>query len=167
MVRAGIKYFIMFVVVVLVQVLLLNHIQFSGYINPWFYILFILLLPVSTPRYAVLLLAFVLGMVVDIFSDTLGLHTAATVFMGYFRSSVIRMLTMRESEQSDYPGLHQYGLRWFFLYVLVLTVIHHMFLFYLEVFTFAGFFRTFTRTVFSSIFTLFVIILSQFLVFRE
>lgn len=167
MVQVWIKYIIMFAAVVLAQVLLLNQVQLSGYLNPYLYILFILLLPVSMPRYAVLLLSFVLGMVIDIFSDTPGLHAAATVFMGFFRTPVISMLSTRESDQSDFPGLHQTGMSWFLTYTLLLTLLHHLFLFYLEVFTFAGFFHTLLRVVFSTIFTVFIIVLSQFLVFRH
>jgi hypothetical protein len=167
MVRVWIKYITMFIIVVLLQVLLFNQVQFSGFVNPWFYILFILLLPVSTPGYAVLLLAFLLGMSVDIFSDTPGLHTAATLVPGFFRASVISMLSARESEQSDYPGLKQTGFRWFISYAVILILIHHFVLFYLEVFSFAGFFRTFIRSIFSTAFTLFVVVLSQFLVFRD
>jgi rod shape-determining protein MreD len=158
---------VMFITVILVQVLLLNQVQFSGYLNPYFYLLFILLLPVSTPRYAVLLLSFMLGLVVDIFSDTLGLHASATVILGFFRSPVINMLSIRESDQSDYPGLKQTGIKWFFLYITILVLMHHLWLFYLEVFTFADFFRTFIRAVFSSVFTVFIIALSQLLVFRD
>jgi rod shape-determining protein MreD len=167
MVRVWIKYLMMFITVILVQVLLLNQVQFSGYLNPYFYLLFILLLPVSTPRYAVLLLSFMLGLVVDIFSDTLGLHASATVILGFFRSPVINMLSIRESDQSDYPGLKQTGIKWFFLYITILVLMHHLWLFYLEVFTFADFFRTFIRAVFSSVFTVFIIALSQLLVFRD
>lgn len=167
MVRIWIKYALMFAVAVLIQVLILNQVQISGYLNPWFYVLFILLLPVSTPRYAVVLLSFILGFTIDIFSDTLGLHMAATVLLGYVRTPVISMLSARESEQSDYPGIRQTGYRWFLLYAAILVAIHHFFLFYLEVFTFAGFFRTFIRAVLSVGFSLFVIILSQFLIFRD
>jgi rod shape-determining protein MreD len=167
MIRIWIKYTLMFVLVVLVQVLLLNQVQLSGYLNPYFYVLFILLLPVSTPRYAVLLLAFFVGFTIDIFSDTMGLHTASTVLLGYFRAPIAGLLSARESDQSDYPGLKQTGLRWFILYISILVLIHHFFLFYLEVFTFIRFFHTFIRAVFSSVFTVFIIVLSQFLVFRE
>lgn len=157
----------MFAVAVLIQVLILNQVQISGYLNPWFYVLFIILLPVSTPRYAVLLLSFLLGLIIDIFSDSLGLHMASSVLLGYFRSPVTGMLSARELEQSDYPGLKQTGFRWFLLYAAILITIHHFFLFYLEVFTFAGFFRTMIRALLSVGFSLFVIVLSQFLIFRD
>jgi rod shape-determining protein MreD len=157
----------MFMVSVFVQVLLLNQVQFSGYLNPYFYVLVILLLPVSLPRYAVLLLSFILGFMIDIFSDTAGLHAASTVLLGVLRTPVITSLTARESDQSDYPGLKQTGLRWFLIYVSVLVLFHHLFLFYLEIFSFASFFRTFIRVIFSTVFSVFIIVLSQFLIFRN
>ena len=149
------------------QVLILNQVQLSGYLNPYFYLLFILLLPVSTPRYAVLLLSFFLGIVVDVFSDSLGLHASATLVMGFFRSPVINLISVRESDQSDFPGLKQTGFKWFLIYITILVLIHHFWLFYLEVFTFTGFFRTFIRAVISSVFSVFIIAFSQLLVFRD
>lgn len=83
MIRDLLKYTIMLVVLVLLQVLLLNNIQFSGYINPYMYVLFILLLPFETPRYLLLLLGFFLGLLVDIFSNTPGFHASATTFLAF------------------------------------------------------------------------------------
>lgn len=162
-----IKYLLMFAFVVLVQILLLNQIKISGFLNPFFYVLFILLLPISTPRYLVILLSFLLGLTIDIFSDTLGLHMAASVLMGYLRVPVMNMISGRESELSDYPSEKNNGFRWFVLYVATLVLFHHFFLFYLEVFSFSGFFRTLFRVFSSSILSVFIIVLSQFLIFRE
>jgi len=162
-----IKYPVMFVTVVLIQVLLLNQIQFSGFVNPYLYLLFILLLPVSMARYQVLLLSFLLGLTIDVFSNTPGIHASATVFAGFLRSPVIGRLSGRESEINDYPGLKQNGMRWFILYTAVMVILHHFFLFYVEVFTLSRFFATFFRSLASSVFTIFMIVLSQFLIFRD
>jgi rod shape-determining protein MreD len=157
----------MFLVLVLVQVLLFNQVHFGGFLNPYIYVLFILLLPISMPQYQVLLLSFLMGITIDWFSNTLGLHASATVMMGFLRLPVIKLITQKESEQSDYPGLKQTGLRWFLLYVSFLVLIHHFFLFYVEVFSFDNFHRTLLRSAASSVFTVFILFLSQFLVFRE
>ena len=167
MLRVWIKYTVMFIVLVLTQVLLLNYIQFSGYLNPYMYVLFILLLPVSMPRYAVVLLGFLIGLVVDIFSNTGGMHAAATTFMAFVRPHVITLITAKEMDKSDYPGLSQYGLRWFLYYSGILVLLHHFFFFYLEAFTFIDFFGTMFRVILSSVFTVFIIVLSQFIIFRE
>lgn len=162
-----IKYPVMFVVLVLFQVLVFNQVQLAGFLNPYIYVLFILLLPVSMPQYQVLLFSFLIGISVDWFSNTLGLHAASSVLMGFMRLPVMNLVSQRESDQVNYPGLHQPGWRWFLLYASILVVIHHFFLFFTEVFSFAGFFRTFLRSVASSAFTIGILVISQFLVFRE
>ncbi len=167
MARIWIKYILMFIFVVLIQVLILNQLQISGYLNPYFYVLFILLLPVSTPRYLVLLLAFIIGFSIDFFSDTPGLHAAATTLLGYLRTPVLYLVSGRGSDMAEYPTLKNNGLRWFLIYSVLLVLIHHFFLFYMEVFSFAGFFRTLIRVIFSTILSVFVIVLSQFLIFRD
>jgi rod shape-determining protein MreD len=157
----------MFLVAVLVQVLFLNQVQFSGYINPYFYIVFVLLLPLSTPRYLLLLLGFLIGLTIDIFSDSLGIHAAATVLIAYIRPFVIRVISTREEDRNDFPGLLQNKFGWFFSYVTILVLAHHFVLFYLEYFTFSHFFYTLLKVIFSSVFTIFIIVLSQFLIFRK
>jgi hypothetical protein len=142
-------------------------VQFSGFFNPYVYVLFIILLPLSIPRYAMLILAFLLGLVIDIFSNSLGVHSAATVFVAYIRPLVIRIISPREDDRSDYPGLNQNKLSWFINYVFIIVFLHHAMLFYLEVYTFANFFNTLYRVILSSLFSIIVIVLSQFLVFRD
>ncbi len=162
-----IKYPVMFTVLVLLQVLVFNQIHLGGFLNPYVYILFILLLPVSMPPYQVLLLSFLVGISVDWFSNTLGLHAAASVMIGVLRLPVINLISQRESDKVYYPGLHQTGWRWFLLYASLLVVIHHFFLFFTEVFSFTDFFRTVLRSLASSVFTIIILVISQFLVFRE
>ena len=72
-----IKYGFIFIALVLTQVLVLNHIQFSGFVNPYIYVLFVLLLPMGSPRYVVLLLAFFIGLTIDVFSNSPGIHSFA------------------------------------------------------------------------------------------
>jgi len=157
----------MFISLVLVQVLIFNQVQFSGFFNPYVYLLFIILLPLSAPRYLVLILAFLLGLIIDVFSNSLGVHSAATVFAAYARPLVIRVISNREDDKSDYPGLHQNKLIWFINYLLIMVLLHHTVLFYLEVYTFTNFFNTFYRVILSSLFSIIIIVLSQFLVFKD
>ena len=167
MIRILSKYAVMFISLVLIQVLIFNQVQFSGFFNPYVYVLFIILLPLSTPRYAILILAFALGLIIDIFSNSLGVHSAATVFIAYVRPLVIRLISNREDDKNDYPGLNQNKLGWFINYVVIMVLIHHTLLFYLEVYTFANFFNTLYRVILSSLFSIIIIVLSQFLVFRD
>lgn len=168
MIRDLLKYTIMLVVLVLLQVLLLNNIQFSGYINPYMYVLFILLLPFETPRYLLLLLGFFLGLLVDIFSNTPGFHASATTFLAFLRPYTISLISPRDTiEVNTPPRLKFMGIGWFLRYTLILVLAHHLFLFFVEAFTFNGFIHTLIRSLLSTAFTSILIIISQFLIFKE
>ena len=158
----------MFVILVLLQVLLLNNVQFSGYINPYLYVLFILLLPFETPRYLLLLLGFFMGLCIDIFSNTPGIHASATTFMAFLRPYTIELISSRDNlEVNTPPRLKNMGVNWFMRYTIILVLAHHLFLFYIEVFTFTAFIHTLTRSLLSAIFTIVLILISQFLIFKE
>ncbi|MFI5163774.1 MAG: rod shape-determining protein MreD [Bacteroidia bacterium] len=152
-----------FLFLVLFQVLILNNIELNGYLNPFLYVLFILMLPFQTPGWAVLVLAFVLGISVDMFSDTGGLHAAASVLMAFLRQPILKLISPRDGyDVVQKPTIQQFGLGWFFSYAGILVFLHHFVLFYMEAFHFADFFSTFFRVVLSSLFTLTLIFISQF-----
>ncbi len=155
-------------ILVLFQVLVLNNIQVSGYINPYMYVLFILLLPFETPRWLLLVSGFAIGISIDLFANTLGMHTSATVFMAFLRPYVLKLLMPHdEYEKSTYPRLYYYGFTWFLKYSLVLVFLHHTFLFYVEAFRITFFFHTMLRVLLSTLFSVFLIILSQFFIYRK
>jgi len=157
------RYLITFIVLVFLQVFILNNIQFSGFINPYIYVLFILILPFETPKWLLLVVAFALGITIDLFSSTLGMHSAATVFMAFARPYVLKVISPRDGYESEtLPQLRFYGVNWFLKYSVILILLHHFFLFYIEVFRFSGFFTTFIRVVLSSIFTIVLVLISQY-----
>ena len=162
------KYIASWIILVLIQILLLNHIQISGLINPYLYILFILTLPFSTPNYLLLLLGFLLGLNIDIFSNTLGIHAAATTFLAFIRPFVINLISSRDVlELNQDPRISELGFTWFFRYAVILVLAHHFFLFFIEVFTLHGFFYTLLRVLFSSALTIVLIIISQYMIVKE
>lgn len=156
------------IILVLFQVLVLNNVQVSGYINPYMYVLFILLLPFETPPWLLLVSGFVLGLSVDLFSNTPGMHTSATVFMAFLRPYVLRWIaSFNKYESGTYPRLYYYGFNWFLKYSLILVFLHHLFIFYAEVFRISYFFHTLLRVILSTFFSVFLIVLSQFFIFRK
>ena len=158
---------IRFVVLVLIQVVVLNNVQLSGYINPFLYVLFIVLLPLEVPRWLSLLLAFVLGLAVDIFTDTVGMHIAACLFMAYCRPFVLSILAPRGGyEVGSEPGIRDMGLAWFLSYAATLVFLHHLVLFFVEAFRFAELFTTLLRVLTSSVFTMLLIVIAQYLTLR-
>ena len=151
-----------FFFLILFQVLILNHINLGGYTNPYLYVYFILLLPFATPRWLLLILAFIMGLSIDIFSNTPGLNAAATVLIAFLRPYVIRSISnIPEEELGIQPSMRILGFKWFLSYATILVVIHNFALFYLEIFRFAEFFQTLFRVILSSIFTLGLILLGE------
>ncbi len=159
-----IKIVFRFIILVAVQVLVLNNIRLGGYINPYIYVLFILLLPVRIPKTLLLVLAFALGLCVDIFSNTLGMHAAATVFLAFCRPGILKALAPRDGYEAEAsPTMREINVSWFLAYAFIMVFIHHLALFYLEVFRFNEFFSTFLRALASTLFTVVIIMVSQFL----
>jgi len=157
------KNIVLFFVLVLLQVLVLNNIQLSGYLNPYLYILFIILLPFETPGWLVLILGFLLGFSIDIFSNTLGINAAATVAMAFARQHLLRSLAPRGGfELNSSPNIHTNGIWWFVKYSFSLIIIHHIYLFYLAVFSFQFFFKTLFLSILNAIVTCGIIVLSQY-----
>jgi len=162
------KYVVMFVVLVLVQVLVLNNIQISGFINPYIYILFVLLLPFNIPGYLLLGLSFITGITVDIFGNTPGIHAGATVLLGFIRPALANLISSRELiEKGTTPNMIQLGFASFIKYVIIAVLIHHLVLFFAETFSFADILETIVRWVLSSLFSILIILGSQFIIFKN
>jgi len=168
MINLYLKYIIQFLVVVLVQVLILDNIQLNGYINPFFYVIFILLLPFETPKWLLLLTAFILGFTIDLMNSVAGMHASATVFMAFLRPSILKNISPHDCyEPATTPGIFHYGIEWFAKYATLLVLAHNIFLFYVESFSFIDFFHTMFRVILSTIVTVTIIILSQYFIFRK
>ncbi len=163
MINSVLRYGLIFILLILFQILLFNNIQFSGYVNPYIYVMFILLLPVEIPSWLLLLLSFLTGLIMDFFSGTPGMHSSATVLAGFIRPYILRVISPRDGyESGSGPSMMIYGFRWFLTYTSLIILVHHTALFYLEVFRFADFFRTMSRVLLSSMFSITFILLFEY-----
>ncbi|MBN2484992.1 MAG: rod shape-determining protein MreD [Bacteroidales bacterium] len=168
MIKSFIKYIFQFLILVLLQVLVFNNIELWGYLNPYIYVLFLLLLPFETPRWLLLFNAFLLGLTVDIFSETPGMHTSATLLLAFLRPAVLTMYASRDGyETGSLPRVHYYGTVWFVKYTITLVFAHHFLLFMVEIFRIQDVFHILFRIILSTIFTSLIIVASQFFVFKD
>ena len=143
-----------FLVLVLLQAMVMNHICILGYAKPLIYVYLILVISSTTSRLALLLWGFCLGLAVDIFSNTLGLNTAATTFLAFVRPGLLNLFITHESpENAVCPGFHSFGVAKFFRYVLIAVLIHHLLVFTLESFSFFDWFYLLVATVSSALLT--------------
>ncbi len=163
-----IRNIIRFVILVGVQVLLIKNIELGRFINPFIYVLFIIVLPFETPKWLLLLSGFIIGITIDMFYDTAGMHAAACVFIAYIRPGVLKLFSPRDGyEFGTQPTIQYLGVPWFLSYSAILIVLHHIVLFYTEVFRFSEFFSTFFRVILSSVFTILLVVISQYLFHRK
>jgi rod shape-determining protein MreD len=164
MINRILRFGLIFILLLLLQVLLFNNIQFSRYVNPYVYLMFILLLPFEIPAWLLLIISFFTGLIIDLFSGTPGMHTSATLLAGFVRPFVLRIISPRDGYESGAdPSLIVYGFRWFLTYTAIIVIIHHTALFYLEVFRLTDFFRTLARVLLSSLFSVTFILLLEYI----
>jgi hypothetical protein len=157
-----------FLVLVAAQVLLVDHINLGGYINPPVYILFILLLPFQIPGWLLLVSAFFLGLSIDLFSNSTGLHAASTVFVAFMRPAIIKWVgAPAEYEEHLQPGIADMGFRWFAFYSFFIILTHQFVLSLLESFFLAEIGLIFLRMILSTIVTLIFILIINYLFMRE
>lgn len=147
-----------FIVLVLTQVLIFNNIDFMGYIDPYPYILFIILYPIKNNRSLFIFLGFLLGLTVDMFCDSGGVHAAASVSIAFIRPAALKFSfgalyehqTVKFATADFFSNL---------TYIFILSVIHHLILFSLEVFNTSEIILILKKALFSSIFTIILCIL--------
>lgn len=135
----------------MLQILLINHLQLLGVCHPCIYILFLLALPVSLPRWAELLIGFGTGLIMDIFCDSLGVHAAACTLIAYLRPLIIRKLVQENERITGTPDSGTFGHLTYIKYVVLLTLIHHTAVFCLAAFSWHNWWLTLLQIVVSSI----------------
>lgn len=157
-----------FVLLALLQILVFNHIEISSYYIPHIYILFILLMPFETPKGLLLIFSFLMGLSIDLFSYTIGLHTAACTLVGFMAPWIQTLITSKqEYEPGIQPGIRGLGFRWFLTYTLILVTFHHLVVYYLDAFSLSGFFVTFFKAALNILITTAAILALQLLTTRS
>ncbi|UOG75577.1 hypothetical protein MTX78_03050 [Hymenobacter tibetensis] len=132
----------------------------------FFYLGFLLFLPIGTSIVMQLVLGFVTGLLLDIFYDTGGVHAAAAVLLCYLRPWVLRLLTPRDGyEASDSVNVHQMGGQWFVVYMLLLVGLHHLAFYLLELGSFRAFGLTLVKVIVSTLFTGITLLIIQLIFF--
>jgi len=165
-----VKNILRFILFILVQVYVLDKIHLHQMVTPYVYYLFILWLPFKMGRGQQMILAFILGFTLDSFRHHPGFHTAACVLMAYVRPFLINLLIPQEGSETNYaePSVKSMGgMLPYFIYVGLLTVIHHGWLFFLEAWQFGNIWYFFAKTVLSTAISLLLIVITELLFIRK
>jgi rod shape-determining protein MreD len=151
-----IKYLLLFIGLVLLQVLVLNEISFLGYAVPFAYIYFIMKLPFGTNKNLVLFLGFLLGFTIDIFCNTPGINAAATTLIAFLCRPIQGLFFILDDYKDQTPSYGLLGFS-FMKYAVFLTFIHHIALVSIESFSFFNIKLVLLRIILSTILTSIII----------
>ncbi len=165
--RENINSTLLFIGLILLQIIVLNNINFLGYINPYFYIFFIFLYPIRKDDVSILILSFLLGLFIDIFSDSGGINAAATLFIAFIRIPVLQSVIGKREIEYGTMTIFKLPFPKMFLYVVVLTFLHHFIVFGMEYFKWSKFGIILINTILTSIFTIILTLISFTFVMRK
>lgn len=146
-----------FVGLVFFQVLLFNNIQIAHVINPFLYVYFIIALPIHMNRMSLIMTGFVLGLLIDVFSNTWGIHAMATTMIAFLRPYILRLVSTQEEQDRIMPRFRTMGVN-YLKYIVLIVFVHHLMLFWLEAFSMVYFWMVLLKALVSSLITLVLVL---------
>lgn len=162
-----VKYGLVFVLIVLTQGLVVNNIQLNEYLNPMVYPIMIMMLPFEMSAILTMLVALLLGISVDAFSNTFGLHASSALFIGYLRPTIMKYIQPKEGYDSTLlPIIQDMGFFWFLIYSTVIIFLHHLWFFTFEILRFDLILLILGKTFLSFLFSLVLIIIFQYIFYK-
>lgn len=166
--RVFVNNIIRFIVLMLIQIVLFKNIGYYNIATTFPYIFFLFFLPIGLPNFVLFLIAFLTGLSIDAFYDSIGVHACACIALALFRILYHKItLEMDVKDSYNTPSLSEMGFKWFLPYTLLGTLTHHFILFLVESFSFTNILHTLFSIGISSIFTSIVILLMALLVYRK
>jgi rod shape-determining protein MreD len=152
-----------FILLLAVQIIVFNNFNFLGYVSPFPYLLFIILYPVNGNKSGLLVASFLLGLIVDMFSNSGGIHATACLALAYLRPYIFKF-SFGLSYEYQTIKLNDVLTPERFSFILLSVVIHHFTLFLLEAFQFSFFWDILLRTLLSTVFTILICIIIIYLI---
>ncbi len=143
-------------VLIFLQGLFFNNINFLGSINPFVYVFFIAYFPLKNNRTFFIFCAFVYGLIIDIFSDTHAIHAAATLIISFVRPNLLKLF-FGIAYEHQVVKFNSIELKQNLLYLISIVFIHHLILFSLEIFDVSKISLILKNTFSTAIFTFVVI----------
>ncbi|MBR4563159.1 MAG: hypothetical protein IKO26_01755 [Paludibacteraceae bacterium] len=152
------KQFIRYIIVMLLQVLLFDQLQLWGACHPYIYVLCLLMLPITIPHIPSMLIGAAAGVVMDIFCNSLGVHTAACILLMFIRPYLLGGIVNDKDRLNEQISLRTLGMETFVRYVAILVVVHHLTVFLLAAWQWQHIAFVILETAVSSLITILVVI---------
>lgn len=170
------RFLLNFVIILLIQILILNDVVIRSSITiftipvftPFIYPLILLLLPVNTSRIVTMILGFVIGIIVDFFCNTPGMHASALVLIAFLRGHILSLFFQQNIKEVGEitPSISRMGFTSFLLYITISIFIHHFYFYIIQYWSISKFFIILFKTILSSTVTIVLILLAQLLFYK-
>lgn len=151
-----------FILLVIIQVFVFNNINLFGYINPSVYLLFLILYPVKVNRSFFIFLGFLLGLTMDFFNNTGGVHAAACLMAAYARPLILKY-SFGVSYEYNTIKIAQTQMGGRLSYISSMVLIHHLLVYFLEIYNLSHTFFILKTVLLSSIFTILMVVVLMIL----
>ena len=145
-----VRVIIQWLVVIALQVLLFNNLQFSGLCQPQIYLLCLLMFPITFPRWADMLIGLALGLFMDILCNSIGVHMMACIFIMYIRQPVLSTLVQEHERLTGEISIQTISMDAFLKYTVILVFLHQTCISILSAWTFHHFWMTFLQIIISA-----------------
>ena len=147
-----------YILVMILQVLLFDQLQLLGVCHPYIYVLCLLMMPITLSHSADMIIGAVVGLIMDTFCNSMGIHTAACIFIMFIRPYLIGAIVNDKDRLNEQISLRSLGMEALLRYVVILVVIHHLIVFLLAAWNWAHIGFVLVETLVSSLVTIFIII---------
>lgn len=155
-----------YILVMMLQVLLFDQLQLWGVCHPYIYILCLLMMPITLPHNAEMVIGAVVGLIMDVFCNSLGIHTASCILLMFIRPYLIGAVVNDKDRLNEQISLRSIGMEALIKYVAIMVVIHHLTVFMLAAWSWHHLGFVLMETVVSSAITILVIIAYNLLKYR-
>jgi hypothetical protein len=165
-----VKHSIRFILFILVQALVLNHVPpLHRFITPYLYFLYILWLPFNISRWWLLIISFAFGLTLDAFTGTYGLHAAPCLLIGFLRPFMVNLLIPQQGAEQNYtsPSIRSMGWIPYSIFVFFLTVAHHVYLVFIEWMNFGTFWYFLGKVIATTLVSMLLILITEMLFVRK
>lgn len=143
-----------FLFLLLLQVIVLNQINFLKFINPMVYVLWVILFPIRKSKTLLLISSFLLGLSIDFFSDSGGIHAAALTLVAFIRLPILKAVLGKSDFDYLLFNIRSISFLKAFIFIGNIILIHHLVVFSLEYFNFNEFYEIIQKVIIASLATI-------------
>ncbi|MFL0685006.1 MAG: rod shape-determining protein MreD [Algoriphagus aquaeductus] len=167
-IRSLISFTLLLLMLGLVQIFFLKNLALFGQAFGFLYVLGILVLPSSIRTVPLLIIAFFLGLTLDVFYETIGMHAAAATATAFVRPLWLKATSPTGGyDEAETPSLPEIGIGRFISYAFPLVFLYSLVFFTADQWGTGGLVGILNKSLFSSIFTTLLVILVQLLFFKR